>query len=215
MPPKRSFSRRNWQIELDWRYLKAQIAIGLEKAEFENVRVDAYGIRCEASIPIVGRNDRVAVVKTAWIVRADERASLITAFPGVLGDKSQERVIKPPVVDAVLSGDARWAAIFKLADDAGRMAHDQSVPTPMRVVGYPVIMDGMCGGAYIRVPDARRDFARWLLKNGHAWRGHLPGAMRYFSSNTQSVDRARAYAEAFAGVLCANGVECSVTTYLD
>jgi len=85
----------------------------------------------------------------------------------------------------------------------------------MKVVGYDVIMEGACGYAHIRIPDARKGFARWAVRSGRGSNHYRSGAEIYASVDSQSFDRAVAYAEAFAAVLHLNGIECSVQSRLD
>ena len=208
----------------DWRFLYAQLVDALGKASFEDVQLDERGIRFNAHLAIQGRNGRRATVKTGWIVRSKEeasgwvvrpkeRASLVTAYPGPKGTVSQDSAQSPPVVSPEVKGTRRWEAIFKLAKQAGELAATECVPTPMKISGGELVMDGQCGYAYVVVPDARKGFARWLKTSGHGNR--QPGSV-YFYARTegQSVDRAAAYAEAFARVLRRNGIECAAGRYL-
>lgn len=198
----------------DWRFLHGQFIDALGNASFEDVRLDDYGIRFNALLAIQGRNRRTATVNTAWIVRPKERAALVTAFPGAKGAASQAGAQSPAVVSPDLIGADRWEAIFELAKMAGARAETECVPTPMKIKGGELIMDGECGGAYVMVPDARKGFARWLKTTGHGKRSYRGGVSFYAETDTQSVDRATAYAEAFARVLRRNGIECTVIKYL-
>lgn len=196
-----------------WRFLHAQLMDALGKASFEKVWLDDHGIRFNAHLAIRGRNGRTATITTGWIVRPKERASLTTARPGPKGEVSQDSAQSPPVVSPETKGTQRWEAIFDLAKQAGELAAEECVPTPMKISGGELIMDGQCGDAYVVVPDARKGFARWLKTSSHGDR--QPGSV-YFYARTegQSVDRAVAYAEAFARVLRRNGIECEVGRYL-
>jgi hypothetical protein len=89
----------------------------------------------------------------------------------------------------------------------GRLWLNDGSPTPMKISGGELIMDGECGGAYVRILDARKGFAHWLRTSGHGDRDHRAGILFYAETNTQSADRAMAYAEAFAQVLRRNGVQ--------
>ena len=71
----------------------------------------------------------------------------------------------------------------------------------MKVEGYPLILDGKCGWAGVTVKDARTGFARWLFKSGHGHHHHRGGARIDYSHASQSYDRAKAFAMAFARVL--------------
>jgi len=198
----------------DWRFLHGQFVDALSNAAFDDIRLDQHGIRFSALLPIQGRNGRTAVVNTAWIVRPKERASLVTAFPGPKGAAFDVDPANPSVVSQELKGAARWEAIFELAAEAGSRAAEICVPTPMKICGGELVMEGECGGAYVLVSDARKGFARWLKTNDHGRRDYRGGVSFYAKTSSQSVERATAYAEAFARVLLRNGIECSVSRYL-
>lgn len=195
-------------------FLQSQLIDSLREAPLIDVRLDNYGIRFGALLPVKGRNGRTATVKTAWIVRSGERASLVTAFPGTKDKELERQAQSPALVPAEFRGTARWQAIFDLASDAGRQAAEQCVPTPMKIAGGELIIDGECGGAYVVVPDARKGFARWLKNSGNGSPHHRSGMRVYADTKDQSADRATAYAEGFAKVLGRNGIEAAVVRYL-
>jgi hypothetical protein len=85
----------------------------------------------------------------------------------------------------------------------------------MKVEGYPLIADGACGSASVTVKDARTGFAKWLIKNEHGCNGYRGGASVFFLDNSQSYDRAKAAAEAFARVLIWNGIPAQVDAQYD
>jgi len=198
----------------DWRFLQGQFIDALSDAEYKDVRVDAHGIRFSALLPIQGRNEQTATIKTAWIIRPRERATLVTAVPGTKETISQPDVDASPVVPPGLESTDRWQAIYDRAIQAARKAANDCVPTPMKVTGGELIMDGECGGSYVLVPDARKGFARWLKDSGHGNRHHRGGVTVYAITNSQSVERAVAFSNAFARVLRRNGIDCSVSRYL-
>jgi hypothetical protein len=197
----------------DWQYLQAQLVDALSSTPLDDVSLDQYGIRFNALLPVHGRNRRIATIRTGWIVRRGERASLVTAYPADKKPDPALNVQEPAVVDHRLAGDKRWEAIFALACEAGESAALACVPRPLKVVGYPVEMEGNCGCAYVRVPNARTGFARWRKMAGHASSHHRSGVCFYSVTESQSAERAKAYAEAFAKVLRRTGIECSVETY--
>lgn len=198
----------------DWRFLHAQLIDALSKASFENVRLCEHGIKFDVYLAIRGRNGRAATVKTGWIIRPKERASLTTAHPGRKGAVSQDSAQSPPVLSPEVKGSQRWEAIFEFAKQAGELAAAECVPTPMKISGGELIMDGECGGAYVVVPDARTGFARWLKTSGHGKRHYGSGISFGAKTEGQSADRAMAYAEAFARVLRRNGIESKAEKYL-
>jgi hypothetical protein len=203
----------------DWRYLAAQFHEGLLRAEIADVGVKhfegGFGISFNAVLPIRGLSGQVAYVDTNWIMEPGQQPRLSTAVPAGRSDRIGEPGEAPPVVASHLAGDDRWLAIHELACAAGRAAGLSVIPTPMSIVGFGIEMEGSCGIAWVRVPDARRGFARWAIKNGHANRHYQSGAQIFAGSNSQSYDRERAYASAFAAVLRHNGIACEVDANYD
>lgn len=211
----------------DWRFLAAQLDTGLRKRLPRNVRPESFpdgqwGIKFSTDIPVVGRNGNHRDVTTGWIVRSGEATRLTTAYIAKRKNQTGAAGETPPVLPTNISGDERWAMLEALARAAGDEAATQVVPTPMTIVaGWPglprtatVEQEGMCGGAFVTVKDGRRGFAGWLRRSrlGHAGKGaaqEIPSPVR-----GQSMERARAFADSFASVLRANGVDCSVTSYL-
>ena len=201
-------------VAADWRFLHAQLIDALAKASFEDIWFDGHGIRFNALLAIQGRNGCTATVKTGWVIRPKERASLVTAYPGAKGAASQASAQSPAVVSPEVQGTDRWKAIFELAKQHGELAEAECVPTPMKISSGELIMDGKCGGAYVVVPDARKGFARWLRTSGHGVCHPRNGMYFYAKTHSQSADRATAYAEAFAKVLHMNGIECKPERHL-
>lgn len=201
----------------DWRYLAAQVQDGLDSADLHQLVIKRWnggtGASFNLPVTIIGRNGRSALVTTNWIMRPGEVPSLSTVVPGteMASDEGPLGAVLPPE----LSGDAKWSALHALASLAGEKAAAEEVPTPMVVGGYGAYAEGLCGWAEVHVPDARRDFARWLLRNGPAHRGTRTGATLHFTGPSQSVDRAYAAASAYARVLTHNGVVCKATKHLD
>ncbi|MBX9574296.1 MAG: hypothetical protein K2X07_01505 [Caulobacteraceae bacterium] len=200
----------------DWRYLAAQFHEGLRSANLDDLGVkhfeSGFGISFNATLPILGLNGATAQVETNWIFEPGQQPRLSTAFPA---QRDQREGEAPPIVPSSIVGAERWAAIHELATAAGIHAAHKTVPTPMKVVGFGIEMEGACGFAWVRVPDARRGFARWALEQGHANRHYRSGAQIFAHVGSQSIDRAKAYATAFAAVLRHNGVECEVESRLD
>ncbi len=203
----------------NWRYLAAQIANGLKTATIRKVHTkhfeESFGLQYSASVPVVGLNGRTMTIETGWIVNPGARARLVTAYPAEPDDRLNKDAAEPRIVDPSLKNEEKWAVLFELADQAGKEAITQCVPTPMKIEGCPVIFEGACGGAYIRIPDARTGFARWVIKAGKGCRHYKSGAQVFAYQDNQSADQAAAYARAFATVLHQNGVECRVTEYLN
>lgn len=204
----------------DWRYLAAQFYEGLRTTNFSELKIktseDGFRASFNCILPITGLNGRVAQVFTNWKMHPGQIPQLVTARP----EEEPEAGIRvppdpPSIVTALLPEKERWKELYRLADEAGKSAAEECVPTPMKVGGHPVEMDGMCGSASIRIPDARKGFARWVVRSKVGDRHHKGGASIFAYHPSQSVDRAVAYAKAFASVLKLNGVECSVKSFLD
>jgi hypothetical protein len=203
----------------DWRYLAAQLHDGLKTAELVELGMKhfegGYGVSFNAVMPVKGLNGKTVDIDTNWIMEPGQQPRLSTAVPARPRDTTGREPQEPPIVSTTLKGDERWAAIFDLAAEAGRLAATSTVPTPMSISGFGIEMDGLCGFAWVRVPDARRGFARWVIKTDRAYRHYQSGAQIFAKRDSQSVDRARAYATAFAATLRHNGVECEVESRLD
>jgi hypothetical protein len=200
----------------DWRYLAAQFydALLLSKPRDVEVRKwdQGYGARFNVYVEVTSRSRKSGILRTGWMLRPGGMPSLSTAVP----DHGNEGVVKPPlpaVIKPGKPGDEWWTSLFLLADDHGRNAHDAVLPTPMVLEGFDVIEEGAWGSAFVVVSDARKGFARWLIKTGRGDRGYRGGAAIYFSSRSQSAERAEAYALAFARVLALNGVPSHVETF--
>jgi hypothetical protein len=203
----------------DWQFLASQLKAGLGGATtIHKVRSEDHGVKYHVLAPITGLNGRVKPVLSAWEVRAAEPPRLTTAYvyEGDVHPDDLAQLPPPLIVRRELSGTERWKALWEIANEAGLSAAKALIPTPMLVVGKGVrewVPEGEFGTAEIAVPDARRGFARWLVTNGHAHTMRGKGAVMLASGF--SVQRAKAYAEAFAAALDANGVAATVTTRLD
>lgn len=193
----------------DAAFLAAQLKRGLASAgTLTSVRTDEWGVKYHVVVDVTGRNGEVRPVIAAWEVRDAEPPRLITAFladPGTASDAPDGEA----AVDPALAGSDRWAALWSSADAAGSRASERCVPTPISIDGE-WIRDGLHGGAYIVLGDARTGFARWLVREGHASGDGRPGAR----ITVWGFDRGKAYAEAFADVLALNGVDSKVSEFL-
>jgi hypothetical protein len=117
--------------------------------------------------------------------------------------------------------------IYLAAHKAGLKALWGVTPTPMivferanpfdensEIVDAECVPEGLCGFAWVVIRPASSDFARWLLKNDLA-RRHEGGVRIWIYEGVQSVERKRAYAQAFAEVLSANGIASYTGSRLD
>lgn len=192
--------------------LQGQLVDALAHVTYEDLRIDGYGVRFTANLPVTGLNGETATIETAWIVRPGERASFVTAYPGKKNAELEQKASQPPLVADSLKGDALWQALYELAHAAGLDAMNACVPKPL-VVDSQVYMEGDCGGATIVLDDGRKSFARWLKKNGHGYRRYKSGIAVSAERIGQSAESARAFAEAFVRVLRRNGIVCRFDTY--
>ncbi len=218
---KAKFFREVLGIEAnEWRYLAAQFYEGLRRMELSDLKVkiweDGFGASFNCVLPIAGLNGRVAHVLTNWIMKPGQLPQLSTALPGEKSADAEGEESRPQsIVSGNLEGTKKWEELYRLADEAGNSAAERCVPTPMKVAGYDVEMEGMCGSAWVLVPDARRGFARWVVRTKHGYTSTRGGAKIFALHPSQSVDRAVAYAKAFASVLKLNGIECGFDFMLD
>jgi hypothetical protein len=203
----------------DWRYLAAQFYDGLKIADLTKLKVkvweDGFGISFNCVMPVMGPNGRVAMIETNWILKPGLLPQLSTAFPAAADDTVQVDQNQLKVAPAPLVGDVKWAAIYAIAEKSASIAAEQCVPTPRKIPGFDVEMEGMGGHARVRLPDARKGFARWVVRSGKGRKNHTSGAAIYARVDSQSLDRAVAYAKAFAAVLHLNGIQCSVESRID
>ncbi|MEW8029980.1 MAG: DUF6883 domain-containing protein [Candidatus Thiodiazotropha sp.] len=196
----------------DSTYLHGQLVDALGHVTYENVRIDDYGVRFTANLPVTGKNGETATIETGWIVRPGERASFVTAYPGEKDAALEEQARPPPLVSDSLKGDERWQALYDLAHAAGLEAMNACVPKPL-VVENQVYMEGDCGGAVVVIEDGRTSLARWLRKNGRGRRHYKSGYAISSERIGQSAESAKAYADAFARVLRRNGIACRSEIY--
>lgn len=201
----------------DWRHLAAQLHDGLGKAELVEVFPKnwqgGFGISFNAVIPVVGLNGQTASIDTNWIMEPGQLPRLSTAVPA--SKTSIDELVASPVVPSNIRGYARWKAVFDLASQAGQAAALAEIPTPMFVNGFGIEMEGQCGFAWVKLPDARSGFARWAISNKLADHHYRSGAQIFSDVSSQSIGRRRAYATAFAIVLQHNGINCRVESRLD
>ena len=199
-------------IKSDWTYLHGQLIDALSHVTYDDVRIDDYGVRFTANLPVTGKNGETATIETGWIVRPGERASFVTAYPGEK-DAALEKQARPPqLVSDTLKGDERWQALYDLAHAAGLEAMNACVSKPL-VVENQVYMEGDCGGAIVIIEDGRTSLARWLRKNGRGRRHYKSGYAISAERIGQSAESAKTYADAFARVLRRNAIDCRSEIY--
>lgn len=194
----------------DWLFLGEQLVAGLEEALPNKTRQSKYGIQYEVTIPVTGRNGRTMLVTCPWIIRPGEPPFLVTAyFPD--NATTKERGSLAELIVAGPQCPEFWKQLYETAHQYGARAAENWTPTPMWVEGYPeAISEGACGVSWVKLPDARSRFARWLKKNNFSYKGHCGGCFVLARTTSQSLERAREYSEEFARVLRLNGIECNV-----
>lgn len=125
--------------------------------------------------------------------------------------------------------DAKWAALWREATEAGEAAAAACTPEPMIVVEranvlddsspivkqYAPVMGGVCGFAWISVRPGNCSFARWLSKTGRGHKGYYGGWEVSVSGYGQSYEKKLAHAQAAAKVLAAAGIKAYGTGRLD
>jgi hypothetical protein len=200
----------------DWRYLAAQFYDGLLLSEPRDLSIerwkDGYGARFNVFVEVTSRTGKRGVMRTGWMLKPKMLPSLSTAFP----DRCEDGFVRPPtppVLTPQVQDGIWWEKLFHLADARGRAAHAATLPTPMLLKDYGIIEEGESGSARVLIADARRGFARWLIKTGRGDHGDKGGAAIYCTLPSQSFERAEAYATALARVLALNGVPSRVETY--
>lgn len=213
-PKAKFFIEKLGILPEDWRYLAEQLSSGAAKAKLYRVKATQFGYSHGAYVAVTGRNGKVYAVETGWQIPNEGPARLITAYPADKGILVELETTDPVVVAISLSGDARWQAVYDIAHAKGVEAVTAKVATPMVLEKFGTVWDGMCGFGWVDFTDARKPFPKWLVKKGLAY-ATSPGVRMFSNTNEQSIDKNKAYAEAFAKVLQANGVECSTGSRLD
>lgn len=194
----------------DWRFLGEQLVSGLEQKHANKTRKTAYGLQYEVTIPVTGRNGRTMLVTCGWIIRPIESPFLATAY--IAGNAATTE--PGPLADLIVEGPqdpSFYLRLYQAAHQHGMKAAEDWTPTPMWIEGFPEAeSEGACGYAWVRLPDARSRFSRWLKRNNFGSSAHLPGCWVFARTRSQSLERAQKYCEAFAQVLRLNGIDCEV-----
>jgi hypothetical protein len=196
-----------------WKLLAIQLISALQAAELQRFRNDPkveHGqqqrLAFHISAPVIGLNGTTKLVRAAWQIQDDGPVALVTAYV-------EEKTAEFPEVPAAGTGD--WPALHSIAVTVAGRAMQECRPTPFAVGGpedVEVLAEGMMGSAWVRFPDARTGFVRWLLRNGHATRCY-PGAQ--ISAPSFYAESASAWAEAAAAVFQAAEHPCFVVELLD
>lgn len=125
-----------------------------------------------------------------------------------------------------MSRESEFQDLFSKAHAAGMAALLTTVPATMRLVGTDsdgvmkviVVPDGPCGFAWVSIKPATAPFAKWLKATGKARGGNCSGGsgLSYWvSEGSQSYEKKRRYARAFADVLKAANLAGVKSIYAD
>jgi hypothetical protein len=199
----------------DWRYLAAQLLSGLGTSEIEQVRSTEFGIQYRVDTPVLGLNGEVKTVRTGWVTVAGNPARLVTAYIAPEGEQVTASPAAPPVLPPGPLNEAMCEELYRLAVREGARAASQCTPTPIFIEGYGFVPEGNAGFAVVVVADARKGLARWLRRKGLGHPGNRSGQAIPSATDSQSLDRAVAFAFACRDTLVANGIHCYVESYLD
>jgi hypothetical protein len=202
----------------DWRYLAAQFYDGLLLSEPQNVQINqwegGYAARFSVLVEVTSRTGKKGILRTGWQVKPNQLPQLNTALP----DNNCVAVVTPPFPPVLkpvdMPNDDWWHALYTLADEKGRLAHRDVIPTPMLIEDHGIVEEGECGFASVKISSAKGDFAKWLVKTGKGQKKRKGGPTITCNIPSQSIERSKAYALAFARVLALNGIQSSVETFL-
>jgi len=195
-----------------WRYLAYQLINESNRAEILQLEVTQYGIKYVTIVEVIGLNGRKITVKAAWIV-SENTSKLVTAYPE---EKSliipKENIIPPPLIISDGNTEAYWKYIYEAAHNEGTKSAKECIPEPMpwqSSVGMAggIEPEGMCGYAYILL-SKESDFAEWISRNklGTIIKGSNDIQI-LAKSESQSLDREKAYAISFSKTLWLNGID--------
>lgn len=116
-----------------------------------------------------------------------------------------------------------FGEIWLKAKEEATKAYEQASPNPMHVIdGNEKIWrvpEGLCGFAWIWIPNGRDPFVNWLKKNGKGRKNWSKGYDIWTSElcrdSSQSVERKEAAMEAAEKVLRDNGIIAYAQSRLD
>jgi hypothetical protein len=199
----------------DWRFLGEQLVAGLEPGRVKTVRQSEYGIQYSVIVPVIGRNGLTKSVTSAWIIRPGFSPSLASAYLSDDADTTEPSPLAHLLV-ATANAPNYWDRLYETARQHGEKTAKDWVPTPMWVEGFDgAIAEGVCGTAWVRLPDARSSFSRWLKKKELGDSGHKTSLLIFATTTSQSLELAKKYCEGFAQVLRLNGIDCEVESRED
>jgi len=126
-------------------------------------------------------------------------------------------------VDKSLPKALYYEKLYQVANARGLKASIEVKTSPVSLSDGNIMPDGLCGFAWVLLPDGRKGFARWIIKNelgntrggGGVWISSKVDRKSLPTASSQSMDRNEAYAVAFSKVLKANGVDSFTESSLD
>lgn len=124
--------------------------------------------------------------------------------------------------------EAEFQALWDKALAAGMAAGNAAKPVPMAVqesrLGeafnfnkpYEVVMDGVCGFAWVQMKPGNSPFANWLKKKNYARKdSYYGGVSIWVSDYNQSMQRKEAHAGAMAKVFQEAGYDAYPMSRMD
>lgn len=197
----------------DWEYLAAQLKEGLGHAQVYKVQATQYGVSYHCVIEVLGLNGKRRAVRAAWQIKEDGLPHLTSTYIDT-SKTPPDALEQSVVIDADLTGDQRYEALYEAAHATAKAVADATVPTPMNIDG-DWIQQGAIGFAWVTIRDLRTGFARWLTRGDLDRVSSIRGEGAIISAPYRSYDQCLAYAEEFASALHLNGQEAGVTSRLD
>ena len=201
----------------DWRFLAAQLYDGLLLSEPRDLEVrrwaNGIGARFNTFVEVTSRQGKRGILRTGWMLEPKRLPQLVTAIP----DHDSPNVVRPPQPPVLLPQqpcDAFFEELFRIANYHGQIAHAATLPTPMLINDFRVAEEGECGSARVIIVDGHEEFTFWLRKTGLGNSMPRNATAILCTVSSQSLERAEAYAKAFARVLALNGVPSYVQTML-
>ncbi|MGQ4606862.1 DUF6883 domain-containing protein [Raoultella ornithinolytica] len=202
-----------------WRYLAYQLINESNHANILNITRTEYAIKYETIIEVVGLNGKKCAVKAAWKI-SENNAQLITAYPEKKPQEAPKENTTPLHLIINKGDDERcWKDLFEAAHNEGLKSAQECIPEPMPwVISFResggIESEGKCGYAYI-ILDGENDFAKWVLRHKCGNKARESNDIEiHAKSESQSIDRGKAYAVSFSQVLWLNGIDVKDIIYV-
>ncbi len=197
----------------NWYVLAEQLAGGIEQELVNRPKKTNWGVQYESRIPVTGPNGVTKIVTSGWIIRENEAPFLTSAYIEEGAEADKPSALAHLLISDIDAPDF-FDRLFQTAHAHAMDASDNWTPTPMWLEGYDKpIAEGLIGSAWVELPSGISPFARWLRKNKLS-SAYSKSRRILARSGSQSVEKDRKYAEAFAQVLRLNGLACEVGSRL-